>query len=250
MKKLRKLAVVVVAAALMAGIMPQATGAADARQVQRVPIFMYHTSSEYNPGRTFYELYIRPSEFERQVQHLVDGGYTFMTFDEWFDMNTVDRPVFITFDDGYETNYTEIFPIIKRHNVKITIFLETGSIGRRGRLSADMIRRMSDSGLVKFESHAVSHQRLTELSPEKLREELRESRRTIESITGRRVHAVAYPFGAFNEQVIAAAREYYQFGVAVMGSKHNTARHGNFEIRRMEVRRSTTMAQFRGMLAS
>ena len=249
MKKLRKLAGIIIAAVLAAGIMPQA-GAADAPQAQRVPIFMYHTSSEDNPGRTFYELYVRPSEFERQVQHLADNGYTFMTFDGWFDLHTVDRPVFITFDDGYETNYTEIFPIIQRHNVKITIFLETGAIGRRGRLSADMIRRMSDSGLVKFESHTVSHQRLTELSPEKLREELRESRRTIERITGRRVHAVSYPFGAFNAEVIAAAREYYQFGVAVMGSKHSTARHGNFEIRRMEVQRSTTMAQFRRMLAS
>jgi peptidoglycan/xylan/chitin deacetylase (PgdA/CDA1 family) len=83
-----------------------------------------------------------------------------------------------------------------------------------------------------------------------LRAELHESKLIIERITGRSVRAIAYPFGSFNAEVIAASREFYRFGITTTHGKHDTARHGDFEIRRMSVGRSTTMEEFRRMLAS
>jgi len=250
MQKSRKIIMVIVIAAMLAGIMyaPQAN-ASVWHPPQRIPIFMYHASSEYNPG-SLSELFVRPSEFERQIRHLIDNGYTFVTFDDWFNLHNIEKPVFITFDDGYECNYTEIFPILQKYNVRITIFLVTDPIGSRGRLSEDMIREMSDSGLVKFESHTLSHPRLAYISGDckRLRNELKRSREIIEDITGRRVRAIAYPHGSFDARVIAAAREFYTFGVSTIHGKHNTALHGNFEIPRLGVWRSTTMEQFIRML--
>ena len=244
MKNFKKITGIIIASLfLLTSITLQVSAA------QRVPIFMYHASSEHNPG-SLSELYVRPSEFEAQIRHLANNGYTFVTFDDWFNLHNIDKPVFITFDDGYECNYTEIFPLLKKYNARITIFLVADQIGERGRLSEAMIREMSDSGLVKFESHTLSHPRLANISTDsrRLRNELQRSREIIEEITGRRVHAVSYPYGSFNSRVISAAREFYTLGVSTIHGKHNTARHGDFEIRRMGIWRGTTMEQFTRML--
>jgi peptidoglycan/xylan/chitin deacetylase (PgdA/CDA1 family) len=210
---------------------------------------MYHNSSEDNPG-ALYELYVKPSEFEKQIKYLVDNGYTFCTFDDWFNVRNIEKPVFITFDDGYEENYTEIFPILKEYNAKITLFLITDPINARRRLTEDMIREMSDSGLVKFESHTMSHPNLAKISAdtERLIDEFQQSKAIIERITGRRVLAISYPGGRFDHRVKEKAREFYTFGVSTLWGKHNTGYYDDFEIRRIAIGRSTTIEEFSGYL--
>ena len=214
----------------------------------RVPIFMYHTSSEEYPGGLS-ELFVRPSVFEQQIIHLVENGYTFVTFDDWDSLHNVERPVFITFDDGYEANYTEIFPILQRHNARITIFLTLSNV-RRGGLTEEMIQRMSDSGLVKFESHTLTHRNLTTISHDEasLRRELGESRTRIEELTGKEVVAIAYPYGRFNARVAEVAGEYYRFGLSTAFGWHYTRVHCYFEMRRLRVNRSTSLNRFIEML--
>ena len=221
---------------------------AAARFPRRVPIFMYHTSSEEYPGGLS-ELFVRPSIFEQQIIHLVENGYTFVTFDDWDNLHNIERPVFITFDDGYKENYTEIFPILQRHNARITIFLTLRNV-RHGRLTEDMIRRMSESGLVKFESHTMTHRNLASISHDetRLRRELRESRERIEEITGIEVVAIAYPYGRFNARVTEVVAEYYRFGLTTIFGWHYTREHCYFEMRRLRVNRSTSLSRFIAML--
>ena len=218
------------------------------REPFAVPIFMYHTSSEHNPGG-IPELYVRPSVFERQMLHLIENGFTFVTFDDWDNLHNIERPVFITFDDGYRANYTEIFPILKRHNIRITIFLTLVNV-RPGYLTPDMIRRMSDSGLVKFESHTLSHRNLASISSDeqKLIRELRDSRYRIEELTGKPVVAIAYPYGRFNDRVLEVVPEFYRFGISTLPGKHIVGEHCDFAIRRLRVSRSTSLNAFINML--
>lgn len=213
-----------------------------------VPIFMYHTSSEYEPG-PLSALYVRPSEFELQLAHLAENGYTFVTFDDWDNLHAIERPVFITFDDGYRANYTEIFPIIERHGAVITIFLTLGQV-RPDELDEDMVRRMSDSGLVKFESHTMTHADLASISgdADRLRFELESSRAEIEALTGREVMALAYPFGSFNDAVAEAAAEFYRFGLSIAPGLHCPREHDDFAMRRLTVHRSTSLRAFIAML--
>ena len=210
----------------------------------RVPVFMFHTSSEYYPGG-LPELYVRPSVFEQMIIHLVENGYTLVTFDDWDNLHNIERPVFITFDDGYKANYTEIFPILERHNARITIFLTLMNV-REGGLTEEMIRSMSDSGLVRFESHTLNHRHLSSISEdeERLRRELRDSRERIEEITGKPVTAIAYPYGGFNRRVIEVARDYYRFGITTIFGTHVTEVICDFEIRRFRVSRSTSLNRF------
>jgi len=208
-----------------------------------VPVLMYHTSSEDNPGG-IPELYVKPSEFEKQIKYLTENNYNFCTFDDWYNLHDKTKPVFITFDDGYLENYTEIFPVLKKYGAKITIFLVTDS--NPVRLSADMVREMSDSGLVKFESHTLTHANLPEISSDdgRLTSELGNSKIKIEQMTGKRVLALSYPEGKYNAKVTEKAREFYMFGISVKHGIHRTDKDGDFEIRRLPVGRETSLNGF------
>ena len=206
---------------------------------RNVPILMYHTSSETRPDSEYPELYVKPSQFELQLKTLKEQGYTFCTFEDMQDFGDIPKPVLITFDDGYEANYREIFPILKAHDAKITLFLFAWSSG----LAPEMIREMSDSGLVKFEAHTLSHPNLRSVSAERLDRELRVSKTYIEELTGKPVVALSYPYGEFNGRVKEYTEKYYQYGVRRDGGVHNTARD-RYEVRRIRVGRSTGIKAF------
>jgi peptidoglycan/xylan/chitin deacetylase (PgdA/CDA1 family) len=108
-----------------------------------------------------------------------------------------------------------------------------------------MIKEMSDSELVKFESHTLSHPDLTVISSNdaRLTDEIADSKTKIEEITGKPVVALAYPAGKFNETVKTKAKEFYLFGLRADLGMHRTD-FDSFEIRRIRINRSTSLANF------
>lgn len=214
---------------------------------KNVPVLMYHTSSETNPGGLV-ELYVKPSEFEKQIRYLCQNGFTFCTFDDYKFLNIIEKPIFLTFDDGYKENYTEIFPILQKYNAKITIFLMLNHI-KASNITEDMIIEMSGSGLVKFESHTISHPSLAAISSNntRLTDELQNSKIKIEEITGKPVLALAYPNGEFNGIVKEKTKEFYSFGLRKDLGMHNTD-YDPFEIRRIRINRSTDIETFKSLV--
>jgi len=210
---------------------------------KNIPVLMYHTSLENNPGGLA-ELYVKPSEFEKQIIYLAENGFTFCTFDDYYNLNNIDKPVFITFDDGYRENYTEIFPVLQKHNAKITLFLTLSSV-TDANLTRAMIAEMSESGLVKFESHTNTHPSLVSISSNETRliSELRDSKIAIEEITGKPVLALAYPNGEFNDIVKEKTKEFYLFGLRKDLGMHNTD-FDLYEIRRFRINRSSSLEAF------
>lgn len=103
------------------------------------------------------------------------------------------KPIFITFDDGWGTNY-ELLPIYNNMSKMVTIFLSVDFIttNRRPHLSIDQIREMSD--VVSFQSHGMIHRDITQLPVEEARCDVCESKRIIEEITREPVYAFAYPY--------------------------------------------------------
>ena len=99
---------------------------------KRVPILIYHSIDEFK-GHGSKELYVTPTNFEQQMTYLKDHGYTLLTFDKWKDINKVDKPIFITFDDGYKNNLhaLAIFQKLKSDRFKPTgtIFVISDFIG-------------------------------------------------------------------------------------------------------------------------
>ena len=73
---------------------------------------------------------------KKNIKVLLENGYTFMSFKELdnADNKKIElpkKPILITFDDGYYSNYRDIYPILKKYNIKASIFIITDNIGKR-----------------------------------------------------------------------------------------------------------------------
>src|SRR3954454_6335623 len=133
---------------------------------KRVPILIYHSIDEFR-GHGSRELYVTPNNFEEQIEYLRDHGYTLLTFDRWQDINKVNKPIFITFDDGYKNNLNafSIFQKLKSESFKPmgTIFVISDFIGGPNRLSQSDLKRLVHSGLISVQSHTATHPDLTKI---------------------------------------------------------------------------------------
>ena len=115
---------------------------------------MYHSiDSEKNKGGIFID------EFEEHIKWIKDKKTFKMEELKGLDYTLPPNSILITFDDGYKNNYTLAFPILKKYNMKATIFLNTKFIEKdEAYLNWDEIREMYESGLIDFQLHTHSHQ--------------------------------------------------------------------------------------------
>ena len=211
----------------------------------RAPLaLMYHLVLD-EPFSSLESLFVRPSELRGHIEALLEKGYTFIFADEYgyYDGKTV----VMSFDDGYLDNYTEVFPIIKQYNVKITIFMITNYINGADYLSEDMIREMSSSGLVSFQSHTCSHPNLTTISEDSMRYEFSTSNQMLEYLTGRPVTALCYPTGAYNAAVASVATGYYKFAYTTV-STSSTQGYPLMELPRLRVNRGFSKDYFASII--
>lgn len=178
----------------------------------RIMVYMYHSISDepFNPDAV--EFSVMPDCFEKQLRYFSGSGFEtiFATELPDADLNGKKKLV-ITFDDGYEDNYTRAFPLLKKYGCKATIFMIAGEIGKPGYLTADQIREMTESGLVSIQSHTVSHMPLAwgDKTYEDVVYEMSESKRIIEEAAGAPVTAIAIPNGNYDDMIIKIARDYY-----------------------------------------
>ncbi|EKN70139.1 polysaccharide deacetylase [Neobacillus bataviensis LMG 21833] len=214
---------------------------------QNVPILVYHSIAEYN-GTGSKELYVTPENFEKQIKYLQDHGFTLLTFERWRDMKNVNKPIFITLDDGYKNNKNVLTVFRKlessRFKPTATIFVISDFIGRSNRLSSDDLKMFVASGYFSIQSHTATHPDLTKITD--YAHELKDSKEKIESITGKPVIALSYPYGSFNKKVVQETKKYYLFGITTTpelfsekGSKDEL-----YYLPRIYVKNSTNMEDF------
>lgn len=205
----------------------------------KIPVLMYHAVNNKTFGNA--ELFVKPSEFYRQMKYMADNGYTPLLFDEVKDCDRYRKPVIITFDDGYRNNYINAYPILKQFNFKATIFLIADSINHPAYLTSTQIKKMES--LISFQSHTLSHPQLDKMSGEKIEKEYIRSMEIIKGITGKPVYVLAYPYGAYNDNVIAKAAKYFSYGVTVDKGFYRKG-DNNYTIRRIYIIRSDSRADF------
>ena len=210
-----------------------------------VPVLMYHAVGDDLWGIP--ELFVSPSQLEKQIQAMLDAGYTPITFEDLDHVAEIQKPVMMTFDDGYEDNYTDLFPLLKQYNVKATIFVITGKIGMQYYLTKAQIKEMSDSGLVSIQSHTVTHANLDELYENQLHTEHRDSMLALARITGKQPFVLCYPTGrstGFSREITA---QYYQYGLFMGGPCYVTG-EAPYRIYRIYVPRYLTVDELLGRL--
>ena len=193
---------------------------------QGLPTLMYHKIGEHPPGSKLAKLWVTAQDFLRQMNYLKRHEYTSVLFSELRDAELgrrpmPERPVLVTFDDGYANNYEAAFPILAETGTKGNIFLVYEAMERHNSwhdpssepwmrmLTWAQNAEMQRSGLVEFGSHTMRHADLARLPLEEARWELNESKKRLEDKLGREMIGFAYPYGAgaFVAEVRALARE-------------------------------------------
>ena len=173
-------------------------------QKLKVPVFMYHSISN-KPGNN---LCVPPERFEQQLKEIVALGFEPITATEYYQAMVYNtplpkNPILLTFDDGYVDNYTQLFPILKKYNVKGIVFPITGLVNENPNfLSTSQIKEMDESGLVEFGSHTKNHVYLAQKDLKKVNDELVESKRFLEENLGKPIRTFCYPYGDYSLAVI------------------------------------------------
>ncbi len=142
--------------------------------------------------------------FKSQIKYIKDNGYKTFTFDELEDKDNIKynpKTVLITFDDGWVSNYSEIFEYMKKMNIKYNIFLECKKIGNdENYLTWDMVREMHASGIVGFGAHTFNHPDMSDIENINTDIEIIEANKKITEETGIIPKDFCYPFGKWSEK--------------------------------------------------
>ena len=181
-----------------------------------IPSLMYHNiNDDYDDKNASVE--ISAEKFKEHMLALKNNGYTAIFFDDYVsflnnDVPLPEKPILITFDDGYLNNYTTGFPILKETGMKATIFIVTGRMGLQGAVTYPHFTwaqalEMEKSGVVDIQSHTQYHGYLTQMSVATTILELRKSKFVIEKNLNKKVEFLAYPYGACNDAVIDMAKK-------------------------------------------
>lgn len=101
----------------------------------------------------------------------------------------------LSFDDGHESSYSEIFPLLADHAWPATFFVVAGWIGGRHSVTWSQLREMADAGM-EIGSHSLTHPFMHQLSSAEIRREFGESKRMLEDGLGRAVTIASLPRGS------------------------------------------------------
>ncbi len=169
-------------------------------------VLMYHSVVPHYSGEAYT---VSTATVEQNIVDLIEDGYSFAFEDEFF--NCSSQSVILTLDDGFTNNYTEVFPLLKKYNVKASINMVADWVSDpEGKyLTREQIQEMESSGLVQFQSHTCSHRSLDQLTKEEIQYEITESKRKLQTILRGEVSVLAYPREDFTEEIARMASEHY-----------------------------------------
>lgn len=174
------------------------------------PILEYHMVKEDAPPKAK-PYVVPPEDFAAQLDYLLAEGYTTITPQDYArarkgKQELPEKPIILSFDDGYEDNYRVILPMLEERGMKAVFYVVTNDIGLPGYMTWDNLFDMERRGM-EIGSHTANHIPLTELPPEKQRDELRLSKLMLEWKGLKTIYSFSYPNGAYDAGIVAMLQE-------------------------------------------
>jgi peptidoglycan/xylan/chitin deacetylase (PgdA/CDA1 family) len=171
---------------------------------------MYHSISVPPPGASLGELFLPTANFKEQMKYLSDQGYEAVTLDQlwsaWQGKGPLPaKPIVLSFDDGYETQYAHAAPVLKQLGWPGVLNLKLLSL-EQGEMTPTMIKKMIGDGW-EIDSHTINHLDVSTLSGAELQHEVGDSRTMLQKEFGIPVDFFCYPAGKFDAASIAAVKQ-------------------------------------------
>ncbi len=225
-----------------------------------IPILLYHRIDNVTPVQDPDGLTVSPEQFEMQMRYLADEGFHCLSLKEAFtclhlNQAAPPRSFTITFDDGYQDNYDNAWPILQKYDFTATIFLVAERIGHMTDWAGQSNERaaplmplknvleMQEAG-IEFGSHTLTHASLTDLPLTQAQHEIKRSRQMLSEMLDRPIDFFCYPYSRFNQDVMDVVAEEGYLGAC--GETYMPA--GPYNMWRMECFGYDTMRQFQRKL--
>lgn len=211
---------------------PQNTNA-DYSEAVKVPILMYHGLIKDPDLQT--EYFISPDVFEEDLKYIKKNGYTPVFISDLIDFVYENRPlpekpIVLTFDDGYYNNYCYACPLLEKYDMKAVISIIGIYTDRFSRVDENnaayshitwkQINEMTDSGLVEIQNHTYNMHELGERRGSAIKQDesktqyrkvltddLVRLQKEIKHYTGKAPDTFTYPFGIYSDYEEALVKE-------------------------------------------
>ncbi len=181
-----------------------------------IPILVYHhirkgtllsRSGDYSPANNFN---VDPSVFESQMKMIRERKYTPLTIDEllFAQKNNLlpEKPIVITLDDGWRSQYESAFPILLQYKIPATFYIYTDVIGAPLFMTWKQLQTLVDNHM-EIGGHTTHHAHLTKIADSSFYNELVYSKKILEKHLNIEVHNLAYPYGQYDDHVIEETKK-------------------------------------------
>jgi peptidoglycan/xylan/chitin deacetylase (PgdA/CDA1 family) len=217
-------------------------------------VLCYHQINPDGPGR----FTVTPQQLDAQLRYLIREGFTFIhARDLVSDRTLPERPLLLTFDDGYLDNLEHAQPVLRRHGAKATIFIVTAYAGDRAQWNADGAALMSprqlrelDPNLVELALHSHWHRAFGTLSADEIEDDLQRNLAFFREHDLSMTPVLAYPYGSRPRPALESLMARLGIPLAFrLGNRLNRLPLANrYEIQRIDVRGDTSNVTFRRKL--
>jgi peptidoglycan/xylan/chitin deacetylase (PgdA/CDA1 family) len=199
----------------------------------KIIILGYHQIREYkSTDSAKAKLFITsPEIFEKEMKYLSDNGYKSISLTDYinyinfgtknFDLN---KSFILTFDDGYGSQYSSAFPVLKKYNFIATFFVYYDCIDKYPICMTSQNLKDLTSNNMKLGNHTLHHLYLPKYKDEIIAQEIVENEANLINLVGTSSveHVVAFPFGGRDERIGNIVKNLGYLGaVGVLADKDN-----------------------------
>lgn len=175
----------------------------------KIPVLMYHNLTIATS--TTDSLAMPEKTFKAHMGYIAKNGYNTISMDQLNNYirnktSLPSKPVLVTFDDGYVSNYTLAYPILKANKQKATVFMIAAYINTNKRFLTSKQIKVMDANGIRVENHTNKHEKLATLTYANQLATITKTKQVLEKLLGRKVNYIAYPYGSYNSNTIKAAK--------------------------------------------
>lgn len=202
------------------------------------PILEYHMIQKDDP-KDAYAYNVPVEDFIEQLDYLQAEGYTTISIRDFLRakkglQELPAKPVILTFDDGYESNYTELLPILEERGLKATVFMVGNSVGKEGYLSYEQLKDMQDRG-IEIGGHTANHLPLTEMDFAVARDEVKLSKLLMEWNGLKTIYTLSYPNGKYTDELKDMLKEEEYLAAVTGDAGLNTFATDPYQLQRTNI---------------
>lgn len=172
-----------------------------------VPILEYHKVNDRDQDQWT----ITTRDFAAHLEYLTEQGYTTISTEQFARyqigaFQLPEKPIIITFDDGYVDMLDNMMPIMEAYGMRSTIYMVTNYADTKKYLDWEELKRLKRRGF-ELGSHTANHIPVTELTDKAASDEAKLSRIIMWWFANKRVTAFSYPEGQYDERIVEYLKE-------------------------------------------